>query len=46
MLNHPDTSRLLVHPRGWTPDEWEQWLGDTAVAQLLRPGRARARSRR
>lgn len=34
-LNHPDTWRLLVRERGWTPDEWETWFGDTAIAQLL-----------
>jgi AcrR family transcriptional regulator len=38
-LNHPDVWRLLVRERGWTPEEWERWLGDTAVAQLLRPSR-------
>jgi AcrR family transcriptional regulator len=35
-LNHPDVWRLLVRERGWTPEEWEQWFGDTAIAQLLR----------
>ena len=39
-LNHPDTWQLLVRERGWTPEQWEQWFGDTAVSQLLRrPGR-------
>jgi AcrR family transcriptional regulator len=36
-LNHPDVWRLFVDVRGWTPDEWEQWFGDTTCAQLLRP---------
>jgi len=34
-LNHPDTWRLLVRERGWTPEGWETWFGDTAIAQLL-----------
>jgi hypothetical protein len=34
-LNHPDLWQLLVGQRGWTPDEYEQWFGDTACAQLL-----------
>jgi len=42
-LNHPDVWRLLVRERGWTPEEWERWFGDTAIAQLLRPPRARPR---
>jgi AcrR family transcriptional regulator len=36
-LNHPDLWLLLVGERGWTPDEYEQWFGDTVRAQLLRP---------
>jgi AcrR family transcriptional regulator len=35
-LNHPAVWQLLVTRRGWTPDEYEQWFGDTARAQLLR----------
>jgi AcrR family transcriptional regulator len=34
-LNHPDVWHLLVGERGWTPDEYEQWFGDAACAQLL-----------
>jgi AcrR family transcriptional regulator len=34
-LNHPDLWLLLVGTRGWTRDEFEQWFGDTACAQLL-----------
>ena len=34
-LNHPDLWRLLVGIRGWTPDAYEKWFGDTACAQLL-----------
>lgn len=44
-LNHPDVWRLLVRERRWTPDEFEQWLGDTAIAQLLGATRRRARAR-
>jgi AcrR family transcriptional regulator len=35
-LNHPDVWELLVRQRGWTPQQYERWLGDTASAQLLR----------
>jgi AcrR family transcriptional regulator len=34
-LNHPDLWHLLVGERGWTPDEWERWFGDTVCDQLL-----------
>ena len=34
-LNHPDVWRLLVRECGWMPEEWERWLGDTAISQLL-----------
>jgi AcrR family transcriptional regulator len=41
-LNHPNVWRLLVAERGWTTEEYEQWSGDLACAQLLRPrGRKR-----
>jgi AcrR family transcriptional regulator len=36
-LNHPDLWHLLVGERGWTPEQWEQWFGDTTCSQLLRP---------
>lgn len=40
-LNHPDVWQLLVGERGWTPEQYEQWFGDTACSQLLRTdGRA------
>lgn len=38
-LNHPDVWLLLVGERGWTPEQFETWLGDTAIDQLLRPRR-------
>lgn len=34
-LNHPDTWYLLVRGCGWTADQYEQWVGDTLVVQLL-----------
>ena len=40
-LNHPDVWLLLVGRRGWTPEQFETWLGDTTCAQLLPPPRAR-----
>jgi AcrR family transcriptional regulator len=36
-LNHPDVWLLLVGERGWTREQFEAWLGDTAIAQLLGP---------
>jgi AcrR family transcriptional regulator len=41
-LNHPDVWQLLVGRRQWTPEQWEQWFGDTACAQLLALGSAGA----
>jgi AcrR family transcriptional regulator len=35
-LNHPASYLLLTRDRGWTPDEYEQWLADVTVDQLLR----------
>jgi len=35
-LNHPDVWQLLVGERGWTPEQYEQWFGDTACWQLLK----------
>lgn len=37
-LNHPDVWQLLVRQRGWAPEEYEQWFGDTACSQLLGGG--------
>ena len=41
-LNHPDVWQLLVGERGWTPEDYERWFGDTVVAQLLSSGRGTA----
>ena len=34
-LNHPDLYWLLVNERGWTPEQFEKWLGDALCSQLL-----------
>jgi AcrR family transcriptional regulator len=34
-LNHPDVWLLLVGERGWTPEQFERWAGDSVCAQLL-----------
>jgi AcrR family transcriptional regulator len=44
-LNHPDTWQLLVVRCGWTPDQYERWIAETACAQLLRRPRVRRRPR-
>jgi AcrR family transcriptional regulator len=33
-LNHPRTYLLFLE-RGWTPEEYESWLGDTTISELL-----------
>ena len=35
-LNHPRTYLLLVDERGWTPEQYERWVGDITCAELLR----------
>ena len=45
-INHPNTWQLLVVDRGWTPPQYEQWTGDLACTQLLRPKRATTRTPR
>jgi AcrR family transcriptional regulator len=42
-LNHPTLYHLLATERGWTPDQYEQWLGDLLCSQLLTRGRPRVR---
>ena len=37
-LNHPNVYLLLLESRGWTPEEYERWLGDISCAELLRDG--------
>jgi AcrR family transcriptional regulator len=36
-LNHPEVWLLLVHERGWTPAEWEDWFARAARSELLEP---------
>jgi AcrR family transcriptional regulator len=38
-LNHPAQWQLLVRERGWTAEQYEQWLGDIFCSQLLRQAR-------
>jgi AcrR family transcriptional regulator len=45
-INHPNNWQLLVVDRGWTPEQYEQWTGELACTQLLRPPRARGSQRR
>lgn len=35
-LASPETYRLLVRERGWTPQQYEDWLGASAITLLLR----------
>jgi hypothetical protein len=35
-LNHPTLHALLTSERGWSPQRYEQWLGDLLCAHLLR----------
>jgi AcrR family transcriptional regulator len=34
-LNHPSVYHLLVGERGWTPQEYEEWLAAVLCSQLL-----------
>lgn len=34
-LNHPSVYGLLVGDRGWSPQQYEEWLGDAFCSQLL-----------
>jgi hypothetical protein len=34
-LNHPDVYQLLVGSRGWSPEQYEKWLGGAFCSQLL-----------
>jgi hypothetical protein len=35
----PEVYRSLVRDRGWSPEEYEAWLGDQFTTQLLRAPR-------
>jgi hypothetical protein len=34
-LNHPNLYALLAGERGWSPERYEQWVGDVLCSQLL-----------
>jgi AcrR family transcriptional regulator len=36
-LNHPSLYWLLVGERGWSGEQYEEWLGEAFRSQLLRP---------
>ncbi|MDF3289153.1 MULTISPECIES: TetR/AcrR family transcriptional regulator [Streptomyces] len=36
----PELYHLLVHERGWTPREWEQWVFDSLRGHLVGEGRS------
>jgi AcrR family transcriptional regulator len=38
MLTGGDVYRMLVRERGWSPEQYEDWLGQTLVDALLGPG--------
>jgi AcrR family transcriptional regulator len=40
MLTGGDVYRMLVRERGWSPQKYQDWLADTLVHSLLRPGDA------
>jgi hypothetical protein len=35
-LTGRDLFRMLVRGRGWSPEQYENWLGDTLVLALLK----------
>ena len=37
LFNDPRMYHRLVLERGWSPDRFEQWLGDSVLALLIRP---------
>ena len=39
MLTGGDVYRMLVRERGWSPQKYQDWLADTLVHSLLRPGK-------
>jgi len=43
LLNHPSTWLLLTGRCGWTPDEYEDWVFESARAQLLASARKQRR---
>jgi len=45
MLTGRDVYRMLVRERRWSPQKYQDWLADTLVRSLLRPGKDKARSK-
>jgi AcrR family transcriptional regulator len=43
MLTGRDVYRMLVRERRWSPQKYQDWLADTLVRSLLRPGKDKAR---
>ncbi len=43
MLTGGDVYRMLVKEREWSPEQYQDWLGETLVDALLGPGAARKR---
>ncbi|HEY8676005.1 MAG TPA: helix-turn-helix domain-containing protein [Candidatus Dormibacteraeota bacterium] len=41
VLNDPGLYHLLVHDRGWSPEQFQLWLANTLKSQLLGPRRSR-----
>src|SRR5712664_909773 len=42
MLTGRDVYRMLVRERRWSPQKYQDWLADTLVRSLLRPGKDKA----
>ena len=38
VLLSPELYQLFVRDRGWSPERWEKWAGDTLVSQLCQDG--------
>lgn len=43
MLTGRDVYRMLVRERRWSPQKYQDWLADTLVRSLQRPGKDKAR---
>ena len=43
MLTGGDVYRMLVHERGWSPQQYQDWLADTLVQSLLKAKRVKSR---
>jgi AcrR family transcriptional regulator len=43
MLTGGDVYRMLVHERGWSPQQYQDWLADTLVHSLLKTEKGKSR---